>query len=197
MALRPDLELINLRGNVEARLNVLHEGSVDALILASAGLNRLQRTMDSDLSEAQWHSIPPEDMLSGACQGIVAVVCRSTDSSLISMLEQISDKDSSIAAAAERSFLDVLDSFSPSHYHGLTETAWVGRPPLATLLERCDNTEGNGEWSFRGLLARPDGLKVLRTCQTVANELSVEDAIKLGGECAQHLLEKAGPDFYQ
>lgn len=219
--LRNDLELVNLRGNVGSRLNALEDGTVDALLLASAGLNRLiastgigTKRQDTDNDDGLafypnlcWSDIPAEELLSGACQGIVASTCRSSDSATLKLLGEIDHCDSSIAAAAERSFLDCLDSFRPALYEGSFE--WIGRPPLAALLRRevignasasaskSSRTGGDVGWIFQGILARPDGSRVLKTLERVTGVLSIEDAKTLGRDQAKKLLLEAGSDFYQ
>ena len=205
LALRPDFELVNVRGNIETRLRALTEDppTVDILVLAQAGLNRLNRQKqikDIDVSSLCISPISPEEMLPGACQGIVAVVCRSGDSSTISLLQKINNRNSSIAAAAERSFLDALDSFSPENYQGTIP--WKGRPPLAAFMEKQTHKHDSKEvWQFRGLLAHPNGTRVIRICETITTScrkgFTIEEARNLGNNCAQKLLEEAGSEFYR
>lgn len=197
LGLRPDLNLVNLRGNVQTRLGALEDGTVDGLILAQAGLNRLQQQQSSsasDIIQEGWcHPIPFQDLLSGACQGIVVAVCRADGSVALDYLTQINDSDSSIAAAAERAFLDALDSFSPSKYEG-SSVGWTGRPPLAAHMEQTDK----GGWRFEGLLARPDGSRVIRERQhSDKKDLSIEEASTIGTTTAEKIMEEAGLDFYQ
>jgi hydroxymethylbilane synthase len=218
LAIRPDLDLVNLRGNVETRLGALSDGRVDALILAQAGLNRLLKSNiqqqkhpsnydddaePSSLLEHSWNTIPSTDMLSAACQGIVAVVCRTDDSETMGCLATINDRDANLAAAAERAFLDTLDGFSPSTYQG-SSVAWLGRPPLAAFLEKRDleNQDKNQQdYVFHGLLARPDGTKVLRDTVPVSfangGRIPTTEAAKIGRESAELLLQQAGENFYQ
>jgi hydroxymethylbilane synthase len=207
--MRKDLELVNLRGNVGSRLKALEDGTVDALLLAAAGLNRLLSNDGGGAGAGRknqmvqnlfWRDIPSEDILSGSCQGIVATTCRSSDSTTLNLLREIDHHDSSIAAAAERAFLDGLDSFRPTLYEG--STGWIGRPPLAALMMKrgLDDDaieKGDSGWTFRGLLARPDGLTVIKTFKTTHGALSIDDARALGKEQAEKLLLEAGPDFYR
>ena len=219
--LRNDLELVNLRGNVGARLKALEDGTVDALLLAAAGLNRLLSDGDADgdgdgdggggtgLDNGMdpnlfWKNIPSEDILSGSCQGIVATTCRSSDSTTLDLLREIDHRDSSIAAAAERAFLNELDSFRPTLYEESLE--WIGRPPLAALMTKGEHdrehehVDGDGDvmgWTFRGLLARPDGLTVIKTLERTHGSISIEGAKALGKDQAEKLLLDAGPDFYR
>lgn len=197
LGLRPNLDLVNLRGNVQTRLGALEDGTVDGLILAQAGLNRLmkQQQQSSDdtivIQEGWCHPIPFEDLLSGACQGIVVAVCRADDKVALDCLSQITDEDSSIAAAAERAFLDALDSFSPSQYEG--STGWTGRPPLAALMKKSQRG-----WIFEGLLARPDGSKVIRKRKHLDNKhMSGDEAARIGMATAEKIMNEAGLAFYQ
>jgi hydroxymethylbilane synthase len=205
LALRPDLMLVNLRGNVETRLHAIKDGKVDALVLAQAGLNRLlnEHSNSGELSswsevlgfkqDQAWHRpITSCDMLGCACQGIVAVVCRANDARTCDLVKKFGNRDAAVAAAAERSFLEILDTFSPSS----VSAPWAGRPPLAALMERrasnCD------EWVFHGLLATPDGSRIMREERTVKDQtLSVEEAARLGTCVAEEILLQAGPDFYK
>ena len=203
--MRPDLELINLRGNVETRLSALSDGKVDALILAQAGLNRLiennqkqivQDVESSPLLVHPWNTIPSSDMLPAACQGVVAVTCRKNDKETIACLTRINNRDAMLVAAAERAFLDTLDGFSPSKYHGVS-IQWAGRPPLAAFLEK----KNDHDFLFHGLLARPDGSKVLRDSIPVSfpcnGAIPTNEAAKVGRETAEHLVQIAGDYFFE
>lgn len=202
---RPDLNIINIRGNIDTRLQDLQQGNIDALILAMSGLKRMGFiTIDDDdkitadksseqqpKQQQQFYPIPSEDMLSGCCQGIVAMVCRTDDITVQKLLQTINNHDSHIAAAAERSFLDTLDSFSPSTYH---RQKWIGRPPLAALMKR--QQQPSMKWIFKGLLARPDGSKVVKTSCTLSADCSVQEAIQVGQNCGKDLMQQAGSRFY-
>ena len=219
LSIRDDLKLINLRGNVEARLDSLRRGEVDALIVASAGLKRLLASDDDDDDncngvcdmDLDWGSISSGEMLSGACQGIIGVTVRSSlddDScsdcgdhfsiSTFDLLSRINNVDANLAATAERSFLNVLDSFRP-RTHEETSREWKGRPPLAALFAKSESQSDGGAtdiWKFEGLLARPDGSKVLRSATTTKHAVSKDDARKIGEACALDLLGQAGHNFY-
>ncbi len=205
LSMREDLELVNLRGNVEARLEALRSGKVDALILASAGLKRLIANTNKNIHhdkfvDLKWHKLLPQEILSGACQGIVGVAIRSSDKSTSDWLGKIDDEDASITAAAERSFLDKIDSFRPTTYnHKTASIKWTGRPPLAALMMKSENegVDTSHYWTFVGLLARPDGSKLLRSSHNMPRNLSRKDAKNIGEACAKQLVEEAGVDFYQ
>jgi hydroxymethylbilane synthase len=182
------VEVVNVRGNLDSRCKALEDGTVDALILANAGLNRLK---NDDSIVPYKTRIPTNVMLPAACQGIVAAVyLQNNPWNFEEWLHE--DHDAAVAASAERAFLDSLDASSP----------WVGRPPLAGLMERSitrkDDDDDNQEhpWTFRGLLARPDGSRVLKTSAVLPGDCSKSDAEALGKKLGLELLAEAGPHFY-
>ena len=135
---RPDLTVVNIRGNVQSRLDKVRRGDVGASLLAMAGLNRL------GLSDEASVILPPGVMLPSACQGIVGVTVRASDVELHDLLAAIADPDATRMAAAERGLLGALD--------GSCHTP-IGA--YATLLP-------DGRMHIDGLVARPDGSFVLR-----------------------------------
>ena len=100
--LRPDLQLSEVRGNVETRLRKLDEGNYDALILASAGLTRL------GLGGRIHSEISPPEMYPAVGQGAVGVECRTDDTDLRTLLALITDSSTLAAVSAERSLLSTL-----------------------------------------------------------------------------------------
>ena len=104
---RPDLNVVAVRGNVDTRLRMVSEGSVDAVVLATAGLSRLGRT------DAITERFGPDLMLPAPAQGALAVECRSTDDDTAWFAEALTDLDnaeSRAAAAAERALLRTLEA---------------------------------------------------------------------------------------
>jgi hydroxymethylbilane synthase len=180
LACRPDLDIINIRGNIDDRLIALDRGELDGLILAFAGLKRL------GLLSYQSNPIPADVLLPGVGQGIIAVTCRTNDARTISLLKEVDNHDNRIAATTERSFLDVVDHLSP----------WSGRPPAAGLMSPPAN--GKEFWEFRGLLATPDGSKVLTVNETLhSSHCNEAAALNLGRQAAKDLLKQAGDDFLE
>ncbi|MBB5711166.1 hydroxymethylbilane synthase [Sphingomonas xinjiangensis] len=106
--IRPDLQIVLFRGNVETRLAKLAAGEVDATLLAAAGLARLGR---DDVGTA----IPINVMLPAPAQGIIGVECRADDAHSLAMLKAIDDPQTHACADAERAFLAALkaDCHSP------------------------------------------------------------------------------------
>lgn len=103
IARRPDLEVVELRGNVPTRLNKVETGKVHAAILAAAGLIRLEAQQRIAMF------LEPPDWLPAAGQGAIAVQIRSEDSRMRELLASLDHKPTSIATRAERAFLAALD----------------------------------------------------------------------------------------
>jgi hydroxymethylbilane synthase len=129
---RPDLKLVEFRGNVQTRMKKLEEGVAVATFLAMAGLNRL------GISHVARSAIAPEDMLPAVAQGAIGIERRVADARTNALLIAIHDTPTGQRLAAERAFLAALD--------GSCETPIAG---LAVL-------EGADIW-LRGEILRPDG----------------------------------------
>jgi hydroxymethylbilane synthase len=136
LALRPDLHVAPLRGNVDTRVRKALEGQYDAIILAGAGLIRLG--LEKHASE--W--IPFESMLPAPGQGALAVQCRADDQDTLDLLAALDDHSTRRSVTAERAFLT-----------GLGGGCAV---PVAAFAEGGDTA------SMRGLVASPDGKEVIR-----------------------------------
>ena len=164
---RPDLEVVEFRGNVQTRLKKLEDGVAACTFLAQAGLNRL------DMAHVAQSAISVEDMLPAVAQGAIGIERRIDDMRAADMLAAIHHGPTGQRLAAERAFLSALD--------GSCET------PIAGLAEL-----DNGTLRLRGEVLRPDGSETIgddRTCP-------IEDGATLGTEMAQSLLSQAGPDFF-
>jgi hydroxymethylbilane synthase len=166
-ARRPDLEVVEFRGNVQTRMKKLGDGVADATFLAMAGLRRLGMT------EVVKSAIAPEDMLPAVAQGAIGIERRSDDHRAAALLEAIHDHTTGQRLAAERAFLEGLD--------GSCET------PIAGLAEL-----DGGTLRLRGEILRPDGSEVLTDDRTAA----VEDGAALGAEMAHDLRQQAGEGFF-
>ena len=99
--LRPDIETVNIRGNVDTRLKKMEEQKLDGIILAAAGLHRLKK---QDCI-SQYFTI--EEMLPAPAQGVLALEIRKEDTELKEMLNQFRDAESAFCAKAEREFLSL------------------------------------------------------------------------------------------
>ena len=99
--LRPDLNTVSIRGNVDTRLAKLRAGEVDATLLAAAGLDRLGRT---DVGSP----IDPTQMLPAPAQGAIGIECRSDDAMTAELIAAIDDSTTHAAVLAERAFTKAL-----------------------------------------------------------------------------------------
>ena len=167
MSKRPDLKVVEFRGNVQTRLKKLDDGVAECTFLAVAGLNRLN--MEDIITTA----ISTEEMLPAVAQGAIGIERRENDIRIATMLEAIHNSKTGLLLSAERAFLEALD--------GSCET------PIAGLAELS-----NGNLRFRGEILRPDGSEVFSDEQMA----SKEDATLMGVEMAQKLLSEAGSDFF-
>jgi hydroxymethylbilane synthase len=156
---RPDLVIKTLRGNVQTRLSKLDAGEYDAIILASAGLIRLE------LKDRIKHQITSEDSLPAGGQGAVGIECRMDDQETLALLAPLNHADTAARVAAERAM--------NRHLEGGCQV------PIGCYAE----LEGDELW-LRGLVGRPDGTLVLRD----EIRGSSKDAEKLGIELADRLL---------
>ena len=164
--LRPDLRVIDFRGNVETRLKKLAEGQADATLLALAGLERL------GLAAHATSVLSTEEMLPAAAQGAIGVTCRGDDATTRTLLAALNDKVSATAVACERAFLARLD--------GSCKT------PIAGLAEIDD-----GMLRFRGLILAPDGSK----WHEIGLDGAAKNAASLGTDAGEELVARAGPEF--
>ena len=167
MSKRPDLKVVEFRGNVQTRLKKLDDGVAECTFLAVAGLNRLN--MEDIITTA----ISTEEMLPAVAQGAIGIERRENDIKIATMLEAIHNSKTGLLLSAERAFLEALD--------GSCET------PIAGLAELS-----NGNLRFRGEILRPDGSEVFSDEQMA----SKEDATLMGVEMAKKLLNKAGSNFF-
>ncbi len=164
---RPDLKLVEFRGNVQTRMKKLQDGVAEATFLAMAGLNRL------GMAHVARSAIAPEDMLPAVAQGAIGIERRSEDTRVAGLLEGIHDGPTGQRLAAERGFLARLD--------GSCETPIAG---LALL-------DGPELW-LRGEVLRPDGSEVI----TGELRGPVADGAAMGRELADRLLAQVPPGFF-
>lgn len=94
----PDADFKEIRGNIDTRIRKLVEGEYDAIVLAKAGIDRLGISMD----DLELRVFEAEEFIPAACQGILAVECRSTDEEVVSLLQQISDPEAKLRFELER-----------------------------------------------------------------------------------------------
>lgn len=164
---RPDLEVVEFRGNMQTRLAKLEQGVAEATFLAMAGLNRLK------MDEVPKTAIEVGTMLPAVAQGAIGIERRVEDSRVAEMLAAIHDRPTGQRLAAERAFLAALD--------GSCETPIAG---LAVL-------EGSNIF-LRGEVLRPDGSEAIDD----AVRCPIEHGPDAAREMAQKMLAQAGPGFF-
>ena len=164
---RPDLEVVEFRGNVQTRLKKLEDGVAACTFLAMAGLNRL------GMSHVASSAIETDEMLPAVAQGAIGIERRQDDERAAEMLDAIHDTPTGHRLAAERAFLAALD--------GSCET------PIAGLAELDGDT-----LHFRGEILRTDGSEALAGARNGA----ISDGAAMGRDLAAELLGKAGDGFF-
>ena len=164
---RPDLVLVEFRGNVQSRMRKLEGGVAAATFLAMAGLNRL------GLTAVARSAIDPAEMLPAVAQGAIGIERRAADTSAAALLAAIHHPDTGIRLAAERAYLAALD--------GSCETPIAG---LAVI-------DAGGLW-LRGEILRPDGSEVIAG----ESRAPLADAAAMGHDLGQRLLAQAPKGFF-
>ena len=162
-AVRPDIETVELRGNVDTRLRKLDAGEYDAIVLAAAGLIRL------GLANRVTEWLPAESMLPSPGQGALAIEIRRDDDETRALVEPLAHAPTDAALRAERAFLARL---------GVGCAAAVGA--YATL-------DADGQLTLRAMIGAPDGRSVRGEARGMP-----ADAMALGTSLAARLLETGG-----
>jgi hydroxymethylbilane synthase len=166
--MRPDLKVIEFRGNVDTRLRKLEQGVADATFLACAGLNRLGQ------SDRITQVMSTEEMLPAVAQGAIGIEIRRDDDRIAQLVSALNDEPTSICVETERAFLARLEGSC--------------RTPIAGLAELRD-----GLIRFRGLILTPDGSRF----HELERHGSPSDARAIGDEAGRELRAIAGSDFFQ
>lgn len=164
---RPDVKIVNLRGNVQTRLRKIAAGEADATLLALAGLHRL------GLEEAGGVPLSVDDMLPAVAQGAIAVACRASDTGMAARLGMLTHKPTERAVTAERALLAALEGSC--------------RTPIAALAEWDD-----GMVSLRASIFSPDG----KVRYDTARQGAESDAERMGADAGEELRKRAGPGFF-
>jgi hydroxymethylbilane synthase len=167
---RRDLVIQPMRGNVGTRLDKMARGEAAATLLALAGLKRLGRT------EAATAILSLDEMLPAVAQGAIGIEIRAEDSRMRELVAAIDHAPTSIAVAAERAMLAVLD--------GSCRTPIAGHAVIT-----------GAQLRLRGLVAEPDGSES-HHAEDSANA-TLDDAITLGRDLGERLKALAGPSFLE
>lgn len=167
--LRPDLEVVMFRGNVQTRLAKLREGKVAATLLANAGLTRL------GLRDEITSLLEVDEFLPAPGQGAICLEIRSDDASTKDLVAAINHSETQITIETERAFLKALD--------GSCQT------PIAGLAILDGDTI-----SFRGMILSEDGTQVFETAAECPAQ--IDAAMALGTAAGAKLRQQAGDDFF-
>jgi hydroxymethylbilane synthase len=162
---RPDLQIVNLRGNVDTRLAKREAGVVEATLLALAGLKRLGMAHVGT-------AVPEDEMLPAVGQGAVCIECRTEDAKVRAWLVAIDHRPTATCVAAEHAMLVVLD--------GSCRTPIAGHAILA-----ADGLH------LRGLIVKPDGSELIATERRGVPA----DAEAMGRDAGHELKRRGGPGF--
>ena len=168
LAARPDLKISSLRGNVQTRLGKLDAGDYDAIILASAGLKRLE------LEERITEAIDDKVSLPAGGQGAVGIECRVDDERVKALLAPLNHDETAARVIAERSLNKRLQGGC--------------QVPIA-----CYATLNGDELHLRGLVGSDDGSRMIRT-EFTGNKA---DAEQLGIQAAEDLLAKGAGEILE
>ena len=163
LAARPDLQILDLRGNVGTRLSKLDDGQYDALVLACAGLKRL------GMEERITCAISPDEMLPAIAQGVIGIECRLDDKRVADLIRPLTHAETGLRTRAERAMNAAL--------------AGGCQTPLAGYSEL-----GDGVIELRGLVGWPDGSEIIRARISGPQE----EAESLGRQLAEDLLARGG-----
>ena len=164
--LRPDIEVVMYRGNLQTRLRKLADGEVDATLLAAAGLRRLG--LENEITSL----LEVDEFLPAVGQGAICIESRLGDEATLARLAAIHDQDTQIRLDAERAYLAVLDGSC--------------RTPIGGLA-----TIEDGMLQLRGIVLKPDGSEVHEAAESGA----VTSGVRIGQSVGETLKARMGAGF--
>lgn len=171
-ALGLGLDIRELRGNVDTRIRKVHDGELDAVVIARAGVSRLGRL--HEVTEV----LDPLQMLPAPAQGALAIECRSSDEWLLDRLARLDDPHSRAQVTAERAVMTTLEAGCSA--------------PLGALAEVADGDEGEELWIRAVVLSHDGALAVRRSASGKPS-----DAEAIGRQLALDLLEDGASELEQ
>jgi hydroxymethylbilane synthase len=168
LAVRPDLQIKMLRGNVPTRIRKLDEGEFDAIVLAAAGLHRL------GLANRISHELPVEISIPAVAQGVLAIEIRDGDGAVFEIVRKaMHDEPTYKKMLAERAFL--------ARMGGSCQT-----PLAAHAIDLPD-----GQLRLLGMCGMPDGTRILKA----EREAPIAQAVQLGTELGDELLKQGAGEI--
>ncbi|MFC1534336.1 hydroxymethylbilane synthase [Thermodesulfobacteriota bacterium] len=166
LSMRPDLDVIPIRGNVDTRLRKLESGELEAIILATAGLNRL------GFQDKTGSALSSDEFLPAVGQGALGLELRKADDTVLDLLNFLNHKQTEMAVKAERAFLKKLE--------GGCQVPIAGHGRL----------DGNS-LMLRGMVAELDGMRIIRD-EAIGD---MEDPEGIGITLAERLLESGADEI--
>ncbi|MET8946658.1 hydroxymethylbilane synthase [Streptomyces sp. NPDC004542] len=175
-----DIETVPIRGNVDTRIRYVHDGELDAVVLAAAGLSRIGRI------DEVTDFLSVDTVLPAPGQGALAIECAADNAELIAALGELDDPFTRAAVTAERSLLAALEAGCSAPVGALADLS-----PLSAPLERGDphaDEQNVNEMHLRGVVGTTDGTRMVQLSTTGPVPQSHEQAMALGRELATEML---------
>ncbi len=169
---RPDLQLVEFRGNVDTRLRKLDDGIAQATVLALAGLKRLG--IEANAS----HIFSNEEMLPAVAQGAIGIEIRGIDDKTRALIASANHRDTDLAVTLERAFQAALGGSCRTPIAGIA--TWRNAHTI----------------DFNGCVLSPDGAKRVDVARASAKVTTAQDAEAIGTDAGRELLSRAGPHFF-
>ncbi|MEU4109260.1 MULTISPECIES: hydroxymethylbilane synthase [unclassified Streptomyces] len=163
-----DIETVAIRGNVDTRIGYVHEGRLDAVVLAAAGLNRIGRI------DEVTDFLSVDTVLPAPGQGALAIECAASDADLVAALGELDDPHTRAAVTAERSLLAALEAGCSA--------------PVGALADLLVDGPVVKEMRLRGVVGTTDGSRTVQQSTTGSVPLTHDGAMALGRELATEML---------
>ncbi|WP_329336290.1 hydroxymethylbilane synthase [Streptomyces sp. NBC_00663] len=163
-----DIETVPIRGNVDTRIRYVHDGELDAVVLAAAGLNRIGR------SEEVTDFLSVDTVLPAPGQGALAIECTADNAELIAALGELDDPFTRAAVTAERSLLAALEAGCSA--------------PVGALADLLADGHVVKEMRLRGVVGTTDGSRTVQMSTTGPVPETYDQAMALGRELAAEML---------
>ncbi|MFD8259264.1 hydroxymethylbilane synthase [Streptomyces griseoluteus] len=163
-----DIETVAIRGNVDTRIGYVHEGRLDAVVLAAAGLNRIGRI------DEVTDFLSVDTVLPAPGQGALAIECAASDADLVAALGELDDPHTRAAVTAERSLLAALEAGCSA--------------PVGALADLLNDGPVIKEMRLRGVVGTTDGSRMVQQSTTGSVPLTHDGAMALGRELATEML---------
>jgi hydroxymethylbilane synthase len=163
-----DIETVPIRGNVDTRIRYVHDGELDAVVLAAAGLNRIGRI------EEVTDFLSVDTVLPAPGQGALAIECTADNADLIAALGELDDPFTRAAVTAERSLLAALEAGCSA--------------PVGALADLLADGQIVKEMRLRGVVGTTDGSRTVQMSTTGPVPETYDQAMALGRELAAEML---------